>query len=72
MIEAGVGIGVVPSSVALRHARSMSVAIIPLNDSWAERKLKICVRALAELPPLARELVERLIADAATASTPHP
>jgi DNA-binding transcriptional LysR family regulator len=72
MIEAGVGIGMVPSSVARRHAKSMSIAIVPLNDAWAERKLKICVRALADLPPFARELVERLMADAATASSPHP
>jgi DNA-binding transcriptional LysR family regulator len=73
MIEAGVGIGVVPRSVALRHARTLSIAIVPINDPWAERKLKICVRALAELPPFARALVERLMADAAaTASTPRP
>uniref|UniRef100_UPI0039EF4706 LysR family transcriptional regulator n=1 Tax=Bordetella sputigena TaxID=1416810 RepID=UPI0039EF4706 len=65
MIEAGVGIGVVPQSVARRHARSMAIAIIPLNDPWAERKLKICVRALAELPPFARTLVERLMTDVA-------
>lgn len=71
MIEAGVGIGVVPQSIAQRHARSMSIAIIALNDAWAERKLKICVRALADLPPFARTLVERLTADAAAASI-HP
>ncbi|OZI21578.1 LysR family transcriptional regulator [Bordetella genomosp. 9] len=78
MIEAGVGIGVVPESVARRHARAMSLAIIPLNDPWAERKLKICVRALGDLPPFARALVERLMADAPasaadpTASIPRP
>ncbi|AOB33278.1 LysR family transcriptional regulator [Bordetella sp. H567] len=72
MIEAGVGIGVVPQSIARRHARSMSIAIIPLNDAWAERKLKICVRALAELPPFARTLVEGLMADAAAASIRRP
>lgn len=68
MIEAGVGIGVVPRSVARRHARAMAIALIPLNDPWAERKLKICVRALADLPPFARTLVERLMADAQEAS----
>ncbi|OZI66187.1 LysR family transcriptional regulator [Bordetella genomosp. 11] len=68
MIEAGVGIGVVPQSIARRHARSMSISLIALNDPWAERKLKICVRALADLPPFARALVERLMADAAAAS----
>jgi DNA-binding transcriptional LysR family regulator len=75
MIEAGVGIGVVPRSVAVRHARSLAIAIVPLDDPWAERKLKICVRGLAALPPFARVLVERLTAQAgldAIASSPHP
>jgi DNA-binding transcriptional LysR family regulator len=75
MIEAGVGIGVVPQSVAQRHARTLAIAIVGLNDAWAERKLKICVRSLAALPPFARVLVERLTAEAeapATASSPHP
>ncbi|HEV7834995.1 MAG TPA: LysR family transcriptional regulator [Caballeronia sp.] len=60
MIEMGVGIGMVPESVARRHAKTMQIAIIRLNDTWAERKLKICVRNLNDLPPIARALVDRL------------
>lgn len=60
MIEMGVGIGMVPESVARRHAKTLKVAIIRLNDAWAERKLKICVRNLSDLPPIARALVDRL------------
>jgi DNA-binding transcriptional LysR family regulator len=60
MIEMGVGIGMVPESVARRHARTLKIAIIRLNDAWAERKLKICVRNLNDLPPIARALVDRL------------
>jgi DNA-binding transcriptional LysR family regulator len=62
MIEAGVGIGIVPESVALRHRKTMQIAIVGLNDPWAERKLKICVRSLKDLPPFARVLVDRLMA----------
>ncbi|WP_341317953.1 hypothetical protein WN982_22770 [Paraburkholderia sp. IMGN_8] len=29
---------------------------------WAERKLKICVRSVKDLPPFARVLVDRLMA----------
>jgi DNA-binding transcriptional LysR family regulator len=62
MIEAGVGMGVVQESVALRHAKTMQISIVRLNDPWAERKLKICVRSLKDLPPFARALVDRLMA----------
>jgi DNA-binding transcriptional LysR family regulator len=64
MIEAGVGIGIVPESVALRHARTLRISIVQLNDAWAERRLKICVRSVTDLPPFARVLVDRLLADA--------
>jgi DNA-binding transcriptional LysR family regulator len=63
MIEAGVGIGIVPESVALRHGKTMQIALVRLNDAWAERKLKICVRSVKDLPPFARALVDRLMAD---------
>ena len=60
MIEQGVGIGIVPESVAKRHGKTLNIRMIRLNDPWAERKLKICVRSMNDLPPLARALVERL------------
>jgi DNA-binding transcriptional LysR family regulator len=60
MIELGVGIGIVPESVAKRHGKTLKIRMIRLNDPWAERKLKICVRSMKDLPPLARALVDRL------------
>ncbi|SIT40504.1 hypothetical protein BN2475_260006 [Paraburkholderia ribeironis] len=51
-----------PESAALRHRKTTQIAIVGLNDPWAERKLKICVRSLKDLPPFARELVDRLMA----------
>lgn len=60
MIELGVGIGIVPESVAKRHGKTLKIRLIRLNDPWAERKLKICVRSMKDLPPLARALVDRL------------
>lgn len=64
MIAAGVGIGIVPESVAVRHRNTMPIKIIRLSDPWAERKLKICVRSLQDLPLFSRALVNMLIADA--------
>lgn len=63
MIEANVGIGILPKSAALRHARNLDLKILRLNDEWAMRKLIICVRELNALPRFARELVELLVAD---------
>ncbi len=60
MVECGVGLGIVPETTARRAAHTMGIAIIDLDEPWAERELTICVRSLAELPPFAQELVESL------------
>ncbi len=64
MIEAGVGVGVLPESAARRHARSMAIRLVPLSDAWALRSMQICVRSLAELPVFARDLIDLLSEDA--------
>lgn len=63
MIEAGVGIGVVPELVAKRYAQRLNIKIVRLSDEWSERKLQICVRNLHQLPSFARDLVNMLIED---------
>lgn len=64
MIEAGVGVGVLPASAARRHARTMDITLVPLKDPWALRAQRICVRNLATLPSFARDLVALLVKDA--------
>jgi DNA-binding transcriptional LysR family regulator len=63
MVEAGVGLGVVPETTARRAARIMGIGIVALDDPWALRELTICVRDLDGLPPSARQLVEHLRAE---------
>jgi DNA-binding transcriptional LysR family regulator len=60
MVEAGVGVGVVPQTTARRAAMTMKLAVIDLADDWALRELTIVVRAEADLRPYARELVDAL------------
>ncbi len=60
MVECDVGLGIVPETTARRSERTMAIAIVALKDEWAQRDLTICVRAVAELPPYARQLVEHL------------
>ncbi|MDR2331575.1 MAG: LysR family transcriptional regulator [Comamonas sp.] len=66
MIEAGVGIGILPESAARRHARSMDIRIISISDEWSNREMQIVVRNLESLPSFARELVELLVEDGAS------
>ncbi len=60
MVEAGVGLGVVPETTARRAARIMGIGIVALDDPWALRELTICIRDLEGLAPFARQLVEHL------------
>ena len=69
MIEAGVGIGVVPEQAARRYAQRLNINIVRLSDEWSERKLHICVREQQRLPSFARDLVTMLLEDATSAET---
>lgn len=60
LVEAGVGIGVIPRSSALRHARTMKIRLVALTDPWATREMKIVNRAGIAMPKLAMELVRHL------------
>ena len=61
MIQAGLGIGILPEVVARNFSRSMKLRIVPLADAWARRRMWICVKDLAALPASARQLVEHLM-----------
>ena len=67
MIEAAVGVGVLPESAARRHAQAMAIRIVPLSDAWSLRAMQICLRNLDALPGFARDLVDLLVADAKAA-----
>jgi DNA-binding transcriptional LysR family regulator len=60
VVESGIGIAVVSKIAAARCARSMAIAMVPLSDAWALRRLRICARSFRALPPPARALVEAL------------
>ncbi|WP_050477629.1 LysR substrate-binding domain-containing protein [Herbaspirillum rhizosphaerae] len=64
MIAADIGVGILPESAARRYAQNTDIAIVPLNDKWAVRAMKICVRNLEELPAFAKALIVLLAADA--------
>jgi len=66
LVECNVGIGVVPATTAARAIKAMAIRRVELTDSWALRKLTICVRRVDELPAYAQSLVKHL------SSNPRP
>ena len=64
MVEAGVGVSILPGSAARRHAQTMAIDTVALADDWSLREMQICMRSLQALPQFARDLVDLLVADA--------
>ncbi len=62
LVESGVGVGIIPDSVARRHARRLRIAIVMLRNDWAIRDLKIAVRDMRSLSPPAKALIDVLTA----------
>jgi DNA-binding transcriptional LysR family regulator len=60
MIEAQLGVGLVPEYCAKRYATAGRVVVVPLDETWATRHWNICVRDVVSLPPPVRLLVEHL------------
>jgi len=57
MIEAGVGIGIIPESAARRHCRTMGLVTVPLDETWAIRERSLLVRELEAMPGCVNELI---------------
>jgi molybdate transport repressor ModE-like protein len=60
LVEANVGVGIVPETTAQRAAKSSAIKVVELADAWAPRDLTICVRDFDALPPYAQQLVTHM------------
>ncbi|MFM0717586.1 LysR family transcriptional regulator [Paraburkholderia strydomiana] len=60
MVEANMGLGIMPRRLAQRYAKTFGIRLIPLRASWTTRKLNICIRSYDSLPVAARLLVDHL------------
>ncbi|MFC7516163.1 LysR substrate-binding domain-containing protein [Herbaspirillum sp. GCM10030257] len=60
LVAQGAGIAVLPEAAAKRHSMATPTAIVALNDPWATRELRLCVRCLDGLSAQARQLVAYL------------
>ena len=61
LVQANLGIGVLPEVAALDFAPAMGLRLIRLTDQWADRCMHVCVRDFASLPANGRKLVEQLV-----------
>lgn len=61
MVQAGLGLGIVPSSYAARLSPALNVREIPLAEPWVDRFYKICVRPTADLSVAGKLLLDQLI-----------
>ncbi len=68
LVQAGVGVGVVPHTTAARVAGLMGLSVVELSDDWAVRDLTLCVRNFAALRPYAQDLVRSLRAASGVAA----
>jgi len=62
VVRAGRAISVVPREIAQLYADTWGIAVVPLNEPWAQRRFIVCYRDLQQLAPAARALLESLTA----------
>ena len=60
MVNAGLGVGVLPRGSAALYQGTLSIRTVTLNEPWAQRRLALCVRSEESLSTVARLLVEHL------------
>ncbi len=63
LVEAGIGVAIIPASVARRHAQALRIVRVELAEPWARRDLKIAVRREEALPETVRALIAALQED---------
>lgn len=62
MVEAGLGMGVVPQRLATQMVRAMDFVVLRLADRWARMEFSLVYRSRDELAPIEREFVDVAVA----------
>lgn len=60
MVQAGMGVGLIPDRAFEVLSEGMNIIALPLRDVWAERQLAIVVRKATELPIASRMMFDHL------------
>jgi DNA-binding transcriptional LysR family regulator len=60
LVEAGLGVAVLPAAVAQRFAQVFRVRVLALDEAWAEREYLLAVRQQEVLPTVVQRFVDAL------------
>ncbi len=60
LVDAGLGVAVLPAAVAHRFARLFAIDVRPLDEAWARRRYLIAAREQAVLPAVVQRFVDAL------------
>jgi DNA-binding transcriptional LysR family regulator len=60
LVEAGLGVAVMPRAVALRLAQLFRIRVLVLDEPWAARDYRLAVRSQAVLPMVVQRFVDAL------------
>lgn len=60
LVDAGLGVAVLPQAVAERFARLFAIRVLRLDDAWARRQYLIAVRTQDVLPAVVQRFVQAL------------
>jgi DNA-binding transcriptional LysR family regulator len=72
LVQAGLGIGVLPEDAVEAFARPMGLRSIRLTDGWAARRMFVAVKQYTSLAPPSRRLVDHLVSRSASAAGSPP
>ncbi|MFN7724601.1 MAG: LysR family transcriptional regulator [Rubrivivax sp.] len=70
LVEAGLGVAVLPAAVAQRFAQLFRVKVLGLQEPWAERDYLLAVRTQEVLPAVVQRFVQALCPAAGGKSAP--
>jgi DNA-binding transcriptional LysR family regulator len=65
LVQAGVGVGILPITGVLPYAEAMGLHCIRLSDKWATYQLRICTQPYRVLSLPARKVLDHLVHDGA-------
>jgi len=61
LVDAGLGVAVLPAAVAHRFARLFAIEVRPLAEDWARRRYLLAARDQAVLPTVVQRFVDALV-----------
>ena len=70
LVEAGLGVAVLPAAVAQRLAQLFRVQVLALDEPWAERDYLLGVRTQVVLPAVLQRFVSALCGQSTTGENP--